>query len=57
MSIVEDLTSRNQKLLNATRTNDKVDNAWSRDGRIFALLKGTNNQTRLIHNIDDLVKL
>ena len=57
MSIVEDLTSRNQKLLNAPRTNDKVENAWSRDERIFALLKGTNNQTRLIHNMDDLVKL
>ena len=57
ISIVEDLTSRNQKLLNETRTNIKVDKAWSKDGRIYALLKGNNNQTKLIHNSEDLKKL
>ena len=57
MAIVEDLTARNQKLLNETRTNVKVDKAWSKDGRIHALLKGKENQTKVIHNIADLKKL
>lgn len=57
MSIVEDLTAMNQRLLNETRTHAKVENAWSKDGRIYALLKGKNNQTKLIHNTDDLKKL
>lgn len=57
MSIVEDLTARNQKLLNDARTNEKVEQAWSKDGRVFVLLKGTNNHTRLIRNLQDIRKL
>ena len=56
--IVEDLTSKNQTLLNETRANAKVKTAWSQDGRIIALLKEQNGvstkSTKLIRSVDDL---
>ena len=59
MSIAEDLTIRNQKLLTETGKHEKVEAAWSRDGRIFALVKHTDGskKKRLIHNSDELAKL
>ena len=55
--IVEDLTAKNQALLNEARKHSKVETAWSKDGRIIALLKGNKNSTKLIRSTDDLKSL
>ena len=55
--IVEDLTAKNQSLLHEARGHSKVETAWSKDGQIIALLKGTAKTKKLIHNHDDLKKL
>ena len=43
-SIQEDLTRDNAKLLKATRDHPKVKAAWTRDGRIIALVPATNGR-------------
>ena len=43
-SIQEDLTSENAKLLKKTRDSSKVKTAWTRDGRIIALIPASNNR-------------
>ena len=58
--IVEDLTSKNQTLLNQTRSHAKVKTAWSQDGRIIALLneeKDGKNISKLIRSLDELALL
>lgn len=56
ISIHEDLTKRNQKLLSDTRNHEKVINAWSSDGRIVALLPATGGKTitKGIRDFNDL---
>ena len=57
--IVEDLTAKNQKLLNEAREHSKVETAWSKDGHIIVLLKGSAKSTKLIrsHNSYELKML
>ena len=59
ISIVEDLTIRNQKLLAATRGTEGVISAWSSDGRIIALIPATagKTMTRLITSERDLANI
>ena len=56
ISIVEDLTSRNQKLLAMTRGTKGVLAAWSSDGRIIALVpaSGGKSAKKLITSESDL---
>ena len=56
ISIHEDLTKKNQKLLSDTRKHSKVISAWSTDGRIVALLPATGGKTitRGIRDYNDL---
>ena len=55
--IVEDLTAKNQKLLNEARVHSKVETAWSKDGHIIVLLKGSAKSTKLIRSCDELKML
>ena len=57
MILVEDLTARNQELLKHARMHEKIESAWSMDGRIIALLKGKNKVTKVIHSEEDLKSL
>ena len=56
VSIVEDLTSRNQKLLAVTRGTKGVQAAWSSDGRIIALIPASGGKSvkKLISSESDL---
>lgn len=56
ISIVEDLTTKNQKLLATTRSTQGVQSAWSSDGRIIALIpaSGGKSITKLITCDNDL---
>ena len=53
-SIVEDLTTRNQELLNYAKACPTVQNAWSSDGRIIVMFKDKNAGTKVIHSKDQL---
>ena len=55
-SIQEDLTSENARLLKKTRDCSKIKAAWTRDGRIIALIPATNNReiTKVISCEEDL---
>ena len=55
--IVEDLTAKNQTLLNKARESTKVETAWSKDGVIIVLLKGSTKITKRIRCQEDLVSL
>ena len=57
--IVEDLTAKNQKLLKKTREHRKVQQTWTTDGRIIALLpaQGGKTITKVITCEEDLSKL
>ena len=56
--IVEDLTAKNQTLLNKARENTKVETAWSKDdGVIIVLLKGSTKTTKRIRCQEDLDSL
>ena len=59
LSIHEELTKKNQKLLEETKNHSKTHNAWSKDGRIIALIDASNGGTitKLITCTEDLKKL
>ena len=59
ISIAEDLTFSNYKLLRAAREANKATAAWSQDGRIFVALPASNGKTakKLITSVEDLKKL
>ena len=42
--VAEDLTKKNASLLSQTLRSEKVQTAWSTDGRIFALIKTTSGK-------------
>lgn len=54
--IREDLTKINHNLLKAAKDNDKVNNAWSWDGRILATKNGSS-RVYPIRNESDIAKL
>jgi hypothetical protein len=51
--IREDLTPLNQKLLREVSTTENVDNAWTRDGQVFAMHSLTRNIIKVTH-FDDI---
>ena len=55
-SIQEDLTKENARLLKATRDNKEVKAAWTRDGRVIALVPATNGKElkKSINSLEDL---
>eukprot|EP00057_Strongylocentrotus_purpuratus_P011715 XP_011666189.1 PREDICTED: uncharacterized protein LOC100891697 [Strongylocentrotus purpuratus] len=55
-SIQEDLTKENVRLLKATRDSKEVKAAWTRDGRVIALVPATNGKElkRTINSLEDL---
>ena len=55
--IVEDLTAKNQSLLNEARTHPNVATAWSKDGLITVLLKGNAKVKKLIRSREDFRSL
>lgn len=59
MSIVEDLTMKNQALLAKTRNTSKILAAWTVDGRVIALLPASGGKTvkKVIRNEDDLLNI
>ena len=59
ISISEDLTTSKLQLLRSTVAHPAVDQAWSSDGRIIALLKTNTGHkvTKLIATIQDLNNL
>ena len=59
LSIHEELTKKNQTLVQDARKHTKTRNAWSKDGRIIALIDASNGgtMTKLITCPEDLAKL
>lgn len=58
LAIVESLTASNQELLWSTKNHQKVTEAQVRDGRIIALVHGSDNKhKKLIREKNDLDKL
>ena len=63
IGIEEDLTVRNRTILykakEEVKKNDKIDAAWSTDGRIILLLKATNGRSvrKRIWSVSDLSKI
>ena len=56
ITINEDLTAKNFKLLRDAQAHEKVSTAWSSDGRVIALIAGSGEK-KLIMTQLDLTKL
>ena len=59
IGIQEDLTARNRELLKKTSGHPKISSAWSLDGRIIAIVKGSDGSEgkRRINGFSDLNSL
>lgn len=57
ISISEDLTSQNVKLLNRVSNSDKVEKVWSTNGKIYGLIPHctTKIQFKLFEKIEDSI--
>ena len=54
ITIVENLTSKRVAILSKARNKFGVRNAWSLDGRIFAVVEGVKTRIDSIEQIDGL---
>lgn len=54
ISISEDLTGQNQKLITELRKCPSVDNSWSWNGKVYYILKDKDEERHQFHLFDDL---